>query len=927
MVLPLSTPTLLHAALVSPFDEGPARLHAPTADALRASLLARQERILQRPILGSLPTAARRSRIDELKERLLQARTGPPSAARVGIDALFARAADRSPTPFTQVDPATGEHILPVAFDYDDLWRGAEREVLEGVKGAVEERVSLLTDEQARLLRSSPRELLVLRPPPASALLLGVDSERIGGRDVVVALRLSEIPESTEGLRHVAILPNLIPLQRQLDALDILADPNCPAALQPLQALLGLSAAPIATPNLDGRTTPKAPTGLDEFQADCVRAALETPHFAVIEGPPGSGKTTVIRSILEQTVAEGGRALVVSPTHVAVDNVVEKLWPSPRAQEDGLAPHTLPLRWAARPSRVSDRARLAAKGGKYDLRAGNLARRVEATLRSKHPALRRLWARLDEGVPGHAPLSTAIVQVQPILCGTPIGVLSADLIQELPPGAFDLLVVDEVSKMTLGEFLAVAVKARRWVVVGDPAQLPPYNDAAEVGVTLDDVISPEVELATSVSAAIEAQAPAFKGALRLVVVARDPQRAHALIGRQLQALDEKRGPRLLLANDLPLAGMGPAIVVCDEAEVDRVVRRLSPSQGRDLSHHEAYRGAVQILVERGLRVERPEFASGARLVEGRDRAPARLIDLCFELQHVWPWAQRAQIRPPSLGRRKGIEHFIPQAPLLDTDRVAAQAARDALLHTIAARFSVNSISVYDWLAGLPTCTVPVGPLMLLGDAMSGSDSLRAQVAPWVRRLGKQYRMGSALSVLPRALFYFGAAMHDGQGRPADSALGTLQVDAPQGSGESNEAEVRAVAETLEMLSDGIGSDEAVEAVLVITPYRAQEQRLNEALATLRQQNKLDRLDVEVCTFDRCQGREAPHVLISLVRSRATAFLDNPKRWNVALTRAQRNLLIIGDVHAYRMEAVQARRKDAIPSMSLLAAILEAAHNA
>jgi hypothetical protein len=895
----------------------PTDLSSPTADALRASLLARQERILQRPILGSLPTATRRSRLDELREHIAQKRSG--------FVALFAQAADREVRPFTRVDPETKEHILPVAFDYDELWRGAEREVLEAVKGAVEERVSLLTDEQAQLLRTSPRALLDLQPPPASALLMGVNSERIGGRDVVVALRLMELPENTHGLRHVAILPNLIPLQRQLDALDILTAPDCPAVLQPLQALLGLRAME-ARPAVDGRRASVVNGGLDEFQADCVRAALETPHYAVIEGPPGSGKTTVIRSILEREVAAGGRALVVSPTHVAVDNVVEKLWPGARSKTDTMAPHTLPTRWAARPSRLSDRARVAAKGGKYDIRAANIARRVAATLKASHPALRKLWGRLDENMPGHAPLSAAIAQVQPVLCGTPIGVLSSDLIREMGAGAFDLLVVDEVSKMTLGEFLAVAVKARRWVVVGDPAQLPPYNDAAEVGVALDDVIAPEVELATSVSAAIEAQAPAYKGALRLVVVAQDPPRACSLIRKQLQSLDEWRGPRVLLSTEQALAGMGPAIVVCAVDEVEAVVRRIAPAQGRDLSHHAAYRGAVQVLVERGLRVERPELSSGARLVEGRDRAPARLIDLCFELQHVWPWAQRAQIRPPSLGRRKGIAHFIPQAALLDDDPIAAQAAHEALLHTIAARFSVNSVSVYDWLAGLPGCTVPVGPLERLGSAMAGSDGLRAQVASWVRRLCNQYRMGSALSSLPRRLFYFDDAMRDGQGRPKTSALRTLQVDPSPGAGESNEAEVQQIVETLQLLAAGVAPEDGEEEVLVITPYRAQEQRLNEALATLRGQNLLDGLRVEVCTFDRCQGREAPHVLISLVRSRATAFLDNPKRWNVALTRAQRNLLLIGDIQAYQAEAIAARRKDAIPKMSLLAAILEAAHN-
>ena len=84
---------------------------------------------------------------------------------------------------------------------------------------------------------------------------------------------------------------------------------------------------------------------------------------------------------------------------------------------------------------------------------------------------------------------------------------------------------------------------------------------------------------------------------------------------------------------------------------------------------------------------------------------------------------------------------------------------------------------------------------------------------------------------------------------------------------------------------------------------------------------------EVCTLDRCQGREAEYVFISLVRNRASVFLDSPKRWNVALTRAMQGLFIFGDIDNYLAEA-KSRRHEASkrgyprPLMSLLARILE-----
>ena len=56
-------------------------------------------------------------------------------------------------------------------------------------------------------------------------------------------------------------------------------------------------------------------------------------------------------------------------------------------------------------------------------------------------------------------------------------------------------------------------------------------------------------------------------------------------------------------------------------------------------------------------------------------------------------------------------------------------------------------------------------------------------------------------------------------------------------------------------------------------------------------------DVEVMTVDKCQGRDKPVILLSLVRSNdqqlAGSLLADWRRMNVAFTRAQRKLVIIG----------------------------------
>ena len=72
------------------------------------------------------------------------------------------------------------------------------------------------------------------------------------------------------------------------------------------------------------------------------------------------------------------------------------------------------------------------------------------------------------------------------------------------------------------------------------------------------------------------------------------------------------------------------------------------------------------------------------------------------------------------------------------------------------------------------------------------------------------------------------------------------------------------------------------------PYAAQ-------VRWLRQHAKHDELEID--TVDGFQGREKEAVVISLVRSNRQGeigFLADTRRMNVALTRARRKLIVIGD---------------------------------
>jgi superfamily I DNA and/or RNA helicase len=73
---------------------------------------------------------------------------------------------------------------------------------------------------------------------------------------------------------------------------------------------------------------------------------------------------------------------------------------------------------------------------------------------------------------------------------------------------------------------------------------------------------------------------------------------------------------------------------------------------------------------------------------------------------------------------------------------------------------------------------------------------------------------------------------------------------------------------------------------IITPYVRQN---NEISKRLTESNR-----VTVYTIDSAQGLEKDVVILALTRTEGMGFLNNPKRLNVALTRARRALYVCGN---------------------------------
>ncbi len=98
---------------------------------------------------------------------------------------------------------------------------------------------------------------------------------------------------------------------------------------------------------------------------------------------------------------------------------------------------------------------------------------------------------------------------------------------------------------------------------------------------------------------------------------------------------------------------------------------------------------------------------------------------------------------------------------------------------------------------------------------------------------------------------------------------------------------RLVAEVRRCIERGVAPDD----IAVITPYYAQRRLLANALAAEVMEG------LEVGTVDSFQGREKEAVFVDLVRSNPggeLGFLKDVRRMNVAITRARRFLMVLGD---------------------------------
>jgi DNA replication ATP-dependent helicase Dna2 len=356
---------------------------------------------------------------------------------------------------------------------------------------------------------------------------------------------------------------------------------------------------------------------------------------------------------------------------------------------------------------------------------------------------------------------------------------------------------------------------------------------------------------------------------------------------------------------------------------------------------------VRLLVERGDRVLLAGFTNQAV-----DNMLLRLLERGFtrfrRLGHQLSIAP--SVRPFRLGAHTGAEASAVAAAdpvawrtdLLRAPVVASTTATwsseqyddagDALAFDVAIVDEASQLTVPALCGALRFATrfVLVGddrqlpPLVVSQVAAEGglNESLFTQLAArWGDQasvgLTRQYRMHPEICAFPSRTFYGGALMTDGAARDArlmlepaapsiwdaalDPARPLVLVDVPPWSNgttgdASNPKSSARQADVVRALAQALCARGVPQAnVGVIAPYRAHVAAVRQRLASAGLP------DVLVDTVDRFQGGERQVMVLAFgldqlpsEGSRGTEFLGDPHRLNVALTRAQSKLLLVGN---------------------------------
>jgi superfamily I DNA/RNA helicase len=641
----------------------------------------------------------------------------------------------------------------------------------------------------------------------------------------------------------------------------------------------------------DNTATPRG--SLDQGQLAAFRRALTVPDELLVLGPPGTGKTRTITEIIVAAAARGERVLVTSHTNRAVDNVLERLPSQVRAvrvgNEDAMTSHARGFRVESQVESLKQEILTATEG--LVSRLGVLAEQDGPLPRWRDFLNSQVAEALAERAAAQAhaaALDTAVRRSDPVMAARLAASATAvDRSRAATQAAqVDLQSARERLAATQDRADAGALAILfRWLarrrgraVSAFEDRLPPMEAA------LGEAESAHAQLLERAYEGVAAEPE-----IRAIITARDK----ALAAWQRAMSEAHRAAAMVQA------GLQPVVPVTDDVpdDLDRLQRHSETlSQAVALAEHRS-----RLLREWRARVRDPGEELHRELVRYADLVAATCIgtsttpllaDLDFDLAIV---DEAGQISTPILlvplirAKRSvlvGDHHQLP--PFLDADV-------EGWMNSLASSQGTS-----------PETAREVGDLLRRSAFerlyVSADDGHRVM-------LTVQRRMPEPIARFVSESFYGDLLQTDHPGSHGDPVFRQPFAMVDTADRPASERAERPVQRNEEWGARGYVNE--LEAALitqlvagcarwysdwaVIVPYRAQARRVAELLTAALGDGAA--VADSVGTVDSFQGGERDLIIYGFTRSNPRGdigFLKELRRINVAITRARRQLVLVGD---------------------------------
>lgn len=621
-----------------------------------------------------------------------------------------------------------------------------------------------------------------------------------------------------------------------------------------------------------------------------VATALNTPDFALLEGPPGSGKTTAICELIIQLILQGKRVLLCASTHVAVDNVIERLM-----DEDNQHRHlVIPLR-IGKDDSVSERVAGWTLGQFVKTESDRIKHHLNQQELSGSQSLLKQNLQNDSSLVERMVLNSAN-----LVCGTTIGLLQhPDIKNNKSTGSpqFDVMIIDEASKTTFQEFLVPALHAKCWILVGDPKQLSPYVDDQELALNIAPCLQQEAIRDACADVFMGKQRPGRNRRTSVIEIVEGGDLDIAAIYERQAA-----GRDVLLKRALPEPSLGYASIVIGTRQdlqrseeylpLDTTIFRLANDKSRlpiAESRSTAYISRQHLKLDgnpsweneiswRLTRLYEQRFAPEKADSESKKTTQERLTS---DLSNLMPVSGIAGIDISKVEGGIDLVRRVALPSVLECLRLGFERnARD-----------LNGSALTD---GLPDDVIAQRRVLL---------SYQHRMHPEIAEFSHQYVYHKEALISPDDMavkrfwdypkYASRAVWIDVKGKPGKKTANKAEAD-----------EIMKQLQKFDRWSRSHSNNGKPWEVAILSFYRGQEYELQQHLQDWtksksrrhfhRGDKNIPYLSIQLCTVDRFQGHEADLVFLSFSNDHVTSFLESPNRLNVALTRAKYQLVIVGN---------------------------------